>query len=154
MSGQDMQELGLSLRGRAAVAQCASPHPTPPSHTLKRVRLRAENSFCSGYVLEQLLRPLSARPEVVVDSTAPALALVTDQTTQLAARAGPLGRDRVVSALPLNRNSGTRILKPPLVLRDNGDFVIVDPDGNVIGADGIRVYRMLSATKTIDTRRL
>jgi hypothetical protein len=104
--------------------------------------------------LEQLLRPLSARPEVVVDSTAPALALVTDQTTQLAAQSGPLGRDRVVSALPLNRNSGTCILKPPLVLRDNGDFVIVDPDGNVIGADGIRVYRMLSATKTIDTRRL
>ena len=103
--------------------------------------------------MDNLLRPLSARPELVVDATAPALSPLGNESSQIG-NTGPLGRHRVVSALPLNRNAGSVQLRPPLVLRDHRNGVIADPSGNVIGRDGVWVHRMLSAAKTIDTRRL
>lgn len=67
---------------------------------------------------------------------------------------GPLGRERVVSALPLNKTSGPVLLEAAQVLHDVGLCYLADPDGNLIGTPPIVVHRMLSARFVTDTRRL
>jgi hypothetical protein len=96
----------------------------------------------------KLLRPLSARPELI-----PAIREPNTNATFVGV-AGPLGRNRLVSCLPPNRNTGPVQLKAPLVLRDHLSCVLADPDGNLIGERGLWVTHMVSAAKTLDTRRL
>jgi hypothetical protein len=105
------------------------------------------------------LRPLSPRPELLTDS----------QTGQLVDPAGnfvaapprppepanqpPLGRARIVSALP-SRTATAVKLETEKVIADSQSAYLVDPDGNMIGKPGLWVMRMVSAGKVEDTRRL
>jgi hypothetical protein len=99
------------------------------------------------------LRKLSARPELVIGSPAPDL--VDDVVTQSdVGIAGPFGRARVVEALPLNKAGGPLLLKAAQVMHDAALCYLADPSGNLIGFDAVWVHRLLSATKTSDTRRL
>jgi hypothetical protein len=95
------------------------------------------------------LRGPSPRPSVVVD---PAAYGVVDPSSNFVGRPGPLGRQRVVSALPLD--PGPALLSPPCVVRDPGSAYLADPDGALIGVEALWVNRMLTARWTEDTRRL
>jgi hypothetical protein len=94
------------------------------------------------------LRHPSPRPSVVVD---PAAYGVVDPTGSLVGRQGPFGRERVMSALPLD--PGPCLLSPPTVVRDPGASFLADADGNLIGEPAVWVGRMLTARWTEDTRR-
>jgi hypothetical protein len=96
----------------------------------------------------QHLRHPSPRPSVVVD---PAAFGVVDPSGGFVGRAAPLGRERVMSALPLN--PGPALLSPPTVVHDPGSAFLADPDGNLIGEAAVWVGRMLTARWTEDTRR-
>jgi hypothetical protein len=93
----------------------------------------------------QHLRNPSARPSVVVD---PAAFGVADPIGLPA----PLGRERVLSALPLD--PGPALLSPPSVVRDPGAAYLADPDGAMIGTESVWVARMLTARFVEDTRRI
>lgn len=91
----------------------------------------------------------TARPELVVGAISES---VVDPLGNRLAFAGPLGRDRVLMALPLKE--GPKLIQPARVLKDSATYVI-DPDGNLIGeSDPVWVQRLLPATVTLDTRRL
>jgi hypothetical protein len=100
--------------------------------------------------MEHLRHP-SERPRVVVD---PAAFGVFDPATgtSIGRAGGPLGRKRIMSALPLD--PGPALLSPPTVVRDPGAAFLADPDGALIGVAGLWVNRMLTARFTEDTRRL
>lgn len=85
-------------------------------------------------------RPPSGRPTIVVDSQGRAVIGVGD--SQLG-RPGPLGRERLVFALPLD--PGPCLLEQP---------TIVTGVGPPIGSAPIWVSRMLTARWVEDTRRL
>ena len=93
------------------------------------------------------LRPLSPRPELLVGLTAP----VEDPTdNSQVGFAGPVSRERCVTALPLN-GTGPRLLGVATVIHDG--FYLADPSGNLIGeSDAVWVSRMLTAERTEDTR--
>jgi hypothetical protein len=95
------------------------------------------------------LRGPSPRPSVVVD---PAAFGVADPSGAIVGRDGPFGRERVMSALPLD--PGPAVLSPPTVIHDAGSAYLADPDGSLIGEPAVRVSRMLTARWTEDTRRL
>lgn len=95
------------------------------------------------------LRHASLRPSVIVD---PADFGVVDPANQFVGRPGPLGRERVLFALPLA--PGPALLSPPTVLRDPGSSYVADPDGSLIGVPAVWVGRMLTARWVEDTRRL
>jgi hypothetical protein len=97
--------------------------------------------------MEHLRHP-SPRPSVVVD---PAAYGVGFPPGQVVGRPGPFGRERVMSALPLD--PGPALLSPPTVVRDPGAAYLADPDGNLIGEAAVWVGRMLTARWTEDTRR-
>ena len=97
--------------------------------------------------MEHLRHP-SPRPSVVVD---PAAFGVVDPTGGFVGRPNPFGRERVMSALPLD--PGPALLSPPTVVRDNGPAYLADPDNNLIGEPAVWVERMLVARFTEDTRR-
>jgi hypothetical protein len=67
-------------------------------------------------------------------------------------REGPLGRGRMLFALPLD--PGPSEIRRRLVVHDSDLAYLADPDGNLIGFEGVRVSRMLTARWTEDTRRL
>jgi hypothetical protein len=69
----------------------------------------------------------------------------------LVGREGPLGRERVLFALPLE--PGPALLSPPTVVRDAGAAYLADPDGALIGDPAVWVDRMLTVRVTEDTRR-
>ena len=94
------------------------------------------------------LRHPSDRPSVVVD---PAAFGVGDPTGTVVGRPGPFGRERVMSALPLD--PPPTLLSPPTVVRDAGSAYLADPDGALIGEPAEWVERMLTARWTEDTRR-
>ena len=95
------------------------------------------------------LRHPSDRPSVVVD---PAAFGVIDPTGgSLVGRDGPFGRERVMSALPLD--PGPALLSPPTVVHDAGSAYLADPDGALIGEPALWVERMLTTRWTEDTRR-
>lgn len=89
----------------------------------------------------------SDRPGLLVDPRA--FGLVDPSTENLIGRPGPFGRERVVSALPME---GMNL--PPQVVIDPRGFYLSDPDGNLIGEPSLWVPRMLSARWVEDTRRL
>jgi hypothetical protein len=109
--------------------------------------VRSPPSRASGLNVEHLRRP-SPRPSVVVD---PAAFGVVDQTGGFVGRAGPLGRERVLFALPLD--PGPALLSPPTVVHDPGAAYLADPEGGLIGEAAVWVERMLTARWTEDTRR-
>lgn len=97
------------------------------------------------------LRHLSTRPELLVDEHGRRIVDPVNKT--FVGIAGPLGRERVVEALPLNE-SGPVQIAPHEAVHDADGFYIADPDGNLIGVEGIWVHRMLYARWVEDTRRL
>jgi hypothetical protein len=94
------------------------------------------------------LRHPSPRPSVVVD---PAAFGVVDPTGGFVGEPGPFGRERVMSALPLD--PGPALLSPPTVVHDAGSSYLADPDGALIGDPAVWVERMLTARWVEDTRR-
>jgi hypothetical protein len=97
--------------------------------------------------MEHLRHP-SPRPSVVVD---PAAFGIVDPSASALGRPGPFGRERVMSALPLD--PGPALLSPPTVVHDAGSAFLADPDGALIGEAAVWVNRMLTARWTEDTRR-
>ena len=98
------------------------------------------------------LRNLSGRPELVVDGQT---RLVADPTANQIGLPGPLGRARIVSALPLNKAAGPVLLKTDGSIADTNALRLADAAGNLIGMPtGVWVHRWLAARWTEDTRRL
>jgi hypothetical protein len=95
------------------------------------------------------LRHPSDRPSVVVDPAA--FGVVDPSTNSTIGRPGPFGRERLMSALPLD--PGPALLSPPSVLHDPGPAYLADADGSLIGEPAVWVERMLTARSTEDTRR-
>ena len=88
---------------------------------------------------------LSARPELVVDGQR----ALRDPAWAQIGIPGPLGRQRIVSALPTNKAGGPVQISGDVLLH------LGDADGNVIGQpQRVWVHRLLYARWTEDTRRL
>src|SRR5215467_5757320 len=96
------------------------------------------------------LRPLSPRPELVVGS--PDAARIEDPgKTQVGVRGSPVGRSRVVFALPLNKDGPQQLRRAEVLL----GTLVADPAKNVIGrSNDVWVHRLLWAAPGSDTRRL
>lgn len=95
------------------------------------------------------LRNPSPRPGVVLD---PAGFAITDPATQtIVGPQGPFGRERILSALPLE--PGPQPFRGATCVNDGVAF-LADPDGNLIGTPALWIPRMLKATYAADTRRL
>ena len=99
--------------------------------------------------MENLRHP-SLRPSVVVDPAA--FGIVDPATGDSIGRPAPLGRERVLFALPLD--PGPALVSPPTVVRDPGSAYLADPEGALIGTPAIWVSRMQTARWVEDTRRL
>ena len=96
------------------------------------------------------LRTPSARPELVISNKRSGVNDPSSQT--LVGFAGPLGRERLIAALPLGNGPG--MLLKHNVVHDQDGMYLADPDGNLIGFAGVWVSRMLTTRWTEDTRRL
>jgi hypothetical protein len=93
---------------------------------------------------------LTNRPTLLVDSSGKS---VGQPTIDRIGVSGPLGRPRIVSAIPLK--DGPRLVQPARVLHDDDGAFLGDPSGNIIGdIQQVWVSRILMATRTPDTRRL
>jgi hypothetical protein len=97
------------------------------------------------------LRTPSARPELVVDPRAYRIVDPSDLST--VGLHGPFGRERCQYAIPVNETPA-QWLEPHKVVHDPGGAYLADPQGNLIGHNGVWVPRMMSARWTEDTRRL
>jgi hypothetical protein len=99
------------------------------------------------------LRTLSARPEILVDDQR--FRTVDPVDHGRVGIPGPLGRERIVTAIPLNPGrTGPVQLAAAITVHDSQVFYLGDPDGNLIGEPAVWVHRMLPARWTQDTRRL
>jgi len=97
------------------------------------------------------LRPLSPRPELVIGSPDAASITTITGTTQVGVKGKPLGRERVVFALPLNKD-GPQQIRRATVLQGS---LVVSPINDVIGVNNaVWVHRLLYAAPVADTRRL
>jgi hypothetical protein len=92
------------------------------------------------------MRGVSNRPTLLVDDRSGSIG------QPYTGIPGPLGRRRVVTALPLK--NGPRTLKPPQLVHDDNSGYLADPGGVLIGMAQICVHRLVVATKAEDTRRL
>jgi hypothetical protein len=101
-------------------------------------------------IVSKHLRHPSDRPALVLDPAA--FGVVDPASGALVGRPGPFGRERVLSALPLD--PGPALLSPPAVVRDPGAAYLADPNGSLIGDESVWVNRMLTVRFTEDTRRL
>jgi hypothetical protein len=105
------------------------------------------------------LQSLSARPELLVDPAGDAVFDVTPDFLRNKApdpfvgRMGPLGRGRLVTALPTNKTKPVQ-LTPYRALADPSGCLLADPSDNLVGMQALWCHRLLYATKTHDTRRL
>jgi hypothetical protein len=93
------------------------------------------------------LRQLSARPTALRDDRS---RQIVDPVPQFVGTPGPFGRNRIVSALPMEPT----LLAAPAVVKDDDGFYLADPSGALIGFPKVIVHRMLQARWTEDTRRL
>jgi len=96
------------------------------------------------------LRPsTSSRPELVVASHA---SRVRDDVSfqNIIGFPGIFSRGRCLVALPVNG----RWLSKHKIVHDEDGFYFGDPEGNVIGAPGVYVNKILGARWVEDTRRL
>jgi hypothetical protein len=92
----------------------------------------------------------SPRPEIVVDSTGSPVSDAVD----VVGFAGPLGRHRLVAALPIG-GTGPLLIRRARALADSRSLGVVDAAGTVLGTAGtVWVHRLLYAQRTPDTRRL
>lgn len=96
------------------------------------------------------LRKLSTRPQVLVDAHGRPIG---DSVPTIVGREAPLGRARIVFALPTNK-SGPVLLQAKRVIVADRTALLADPAGTLIGVDGVWCHRYLAAAKTEDTRRL
>lgn len=95
------------------------------------------------------LRPLSPRPELVVGSPDAARIEAPDKS-QVGVVGTPLGRARVLTALPLS-DVGPQQLDRAETLH----VLVSDRAGNVIGLrNAVWIHRLLYARPVEDTRRL
>lgn len=93
----------------------------------------------------------TARPEVLVSNTA----RIGNPDTTTVGQPGPLGRARVVFALPTNGTGPVNLAKPEVVVGVPLGYVGAPTDGTVVGSSAaVWVHRLVSAAKTQDTRRL
>ena len=92
----------------------------------------------------------SSRPELVVDPRGRLVGEPPPASGTQVGVDGPLGRGRALYALPM----APVWLEPHQLLHDRGGGFVADPDGNLIGFEGVLVSRMLSARWVEDTRRL
>ena len=92
------------------------------------------------------LRNLSPRPTLLVGSRG-----IGPQRSSVG-QPGPFGRARVVSALP--SQNGPVQLRAPAVVQSPDLSYLADPQGNVVGAPGVWISRMVTARPVTDTRRL
>lgn len=100
------------------------------------------------------LRNVSERPQLVVDERGRSVGVPVSNVTHVG-RQGPLGRHRLVEALPLNKAGGPLQLTAARVLHDSQFCYLGDPDGNLVGdRSALWVHRMVTAKLTINTRRL
>lgn len=111
--------------------------------------VEAQPYSCHGDDAMRPLRHLSERPELIVDERERSLYQELDATR--VGRPGPFGRSRIVFALPTK--GGPAELHPRRVVHDHDGFFLADPDGSLIGKEGVRVARMLGGRWTQDTRR-
>jgi hypothetical protein len=95
------------------------------------------------------LWPPNSRSSVVVD---PAGDGVADPSRVFVGRPKPLGRERLLYALPLD--PGPALLRPATLLRDPGAAVVGDPVPVIVGRAAVWVSRMLIALPGEDTRGL
>jgi hypothetical protein len=108
-----------------------------------------ESRFLRERIMTQL-RPLSPRPEIVVGSPDDAR-LEDPSKTQVGFLAAPLGRERVLYALPLNGDGPQQLARAEVL----SGTLVADPDGNAVGVAGnVWVHRLLYAGPVADTRRL
>lgn len=77
---------------------------------------------------------------------------VADSEAFKLGRPGPLGRMRMLFALPLD--PGPALLRPPTVVHDDRQAYLADADKNLVGFEAVWVSRMLEARWVEDTRRL
>lgn len=97
------------------------------------------------------LRPVSPRPEIVVDDRS---RRVEDAANSQLGLAGPLGRERCLYALPLN-GSGPVQWAAAVAVRDHASSLLADTGLDLIGQDrGVWISRLLTARAVEDTRRL
>lgn len=97
------------------------------------------------------LRALSERPELVVDDRG---SIVADTSPAEIGFPGPLSRHRLVAALPLNKSGHCPIqLEPWGALVDDLGLIVGDPSGTILGTAAVFVHRLVSATRTPQTRR-
>jgi hypothetical protein len=73
-------------------------------------------------------------------------------------RQAPLGRARVIYALPFNSHGndvipGAQLTRPHVVVDLRSEFP-ADPNNTMVGVPGVWVARMLTARWVEDTRRL
>jgi hypothetical protein len=93
------------------------------------------------------LRPTNSRPVIVVD---PAAHGVADPARVFVGRPQPLGRERLLYALPLD--PGPALLSAATLIRAPGAALIADPQGTLTGEAPVWVSRMLTALPGEDTR--
>lgn len=105
------------------------------------------------------LRVPTSRVELIVDNNGNALidTGVLYGLFQKPGIRGLFGNDqllatRIVDALPLNKSHSVQVA-PVELLRDNGGCYLADPNGNLIGVDGVFVHRMIYAERVWDMRR-
>ena len=98
-----------------------------------------------------VLRTPSPRPEFLADSQGNLIQDPTNQTQ--VGMPGPLGRERVVSALPLGSDGPFPPLEVSAVVDTHAGY-LADPSNSLIGFTAPWVPRMLAARWTEDTRRV
>lgn len=93
--------------------------------------------------------PTSPRPTLFVDQQGRP---VVDPKLDRLGRPGPIGRPRLLKALPLA--DGPRLMRKPAALIDQHGRWLADPDGAVLARPAVWVHRMLTAEPAPSTRRL
>lgn len=92
---------------------------------------------------------MSARPQLITDRHNLKLFDVVSQT--YVGIPGLFGRDRIVQALPLNGTGPVLLTRDGVVIDIHG-MGVADPQGILLGQDGIWIHRYLKADKVEETR--
>jgi hypothetical protein len=93
--------------------------------------------------------PSNSVSTIIVDSTGHAVA---DPQTNIVAQPQPIGRQRLVWALPLN--PGPRLVSAGSAVAAPSGAVLSSPAAEVVGAGWVIISRLLIAVPTEDTRSL
>lgn len=97
------------------------------------------------------LFPQSTRPTLLVD---PASSRTRDPgSSTLVGYPAPMGRERLVRALPTGDPDGPALLEAAAILVDQDGNSIGGPQGELLGQPAIVIHRLLSAGSSPETRR-